>query len=368
MGIPESGMNRVTEEQYAPFFSIIVPIYNRVSFIKSGVAMMLGQSFGDYEVILVDDGSADGSAEVCDEAAKSEKITVIHKDNGGAGAARNAGLDAARGEYICFFDIDDSVPSCWLETIYRHVGDKNADLLIYGYRELNKACGTVSEFAFDDKTLRTNDELKAVYSESLSGIAFNNGFVWNKVYKREFLSLNGIRFPNLRIQQDEVFNHAVYKKAVRTRLVSDILYNYYVYDTGTGRSAVIAERTDIFKAVRRSFMELYDFWGLDDMRLLTYIHRRYVQNILYNRNKTGLGGVCEYADEIFSQTEVTDSAAYLRSVRMSQGEQIDRLYGIAIERKSKPLFLLAEIRERTVRAAKGMYRRMKQHKPFACNR
>lgn len=344
----------------APFFSVIVPVCNRVACVKSGVEMLLSQTFRDFEAILVDDGSSDGSAAACDEAAAHEKITTVHTDNAGAGPARNAGLGLARGKYVCFFDIDDRVGPDWLEKIYGILKDETADLLVYGYRETDSASGSVAEFAFDNCRFDTNVALRQAYPELLSGVRFNNGFVWNKVYDREFLSRNAIRFPDLRIQQDEVFNHAVYKKAERTIVVPWVLYDYYVYNSGTGRSAFIPGRLGIFKAVRASFLDLYGFWGLDDKRLLTYIHRRFIHSILYNRNKTGLRHCCRYAGEVFSSAEAAESLAYLKACCTPCYAEIDRLYRIAVERKSKTLFLLAEIRTRTVQSAKCLYRRLRK--------
>ena len=340
-----------------PFFSVIVPIYNRVSFINSGINMLLNQSFKDYEIILINDGSTDGSAEICDEVAIHEKVIVIHKKNDGPGLARNEGLDKARGEYICFFDIDDCVPADWLNRIYYHLENKDWELVIYGYRELNPICGTSTDFSFGDKRLETNNELREIYSECLSGMAFNNGFVWNKVYKRNFLFRNNIRFPNLRIQQDEVFNHYVYRKATQVKVISEILYDYYVYNEGTGRSAIIPNRIEIFKAVRASFLNLYNLWNLDDKKLLAYIHHRFVYNILYNKNKKGLKGVCKYANEVFSLKEIDESMTYLHSNYTLLAQPIDKLFRIAIERKSNFLFLLAEIRDKAIGNAKGLCRR-----------
>lgn len=354
----------MTNSYSAPFFSVLVTIYNRRSFIYLGMDMLLNQSFKDYEIILIDDGSTDGSAEICDEMAQYGMITTIHKENGGVGSARNAGLEKARGIYICFFDIDDCVATDWLDRIYYHLKAKDWELLIYSYRELSPVYGTITKCVFDDKETNTNEELKKIYSKCLSGIAFNNGFVWNKVYKRDFLFRNNISSPIFKIQQDEVFNHLVYRKVVRTKVISEILYDYYVYNEGTGRSAIIPNRIEIFKAVRASFLNLYDFWKLDDKKLLTYIHRRFVYNILYNKNKTGLKGLCKYADEIFSSKEVEESMSYLHSNDILSAQSVDRLFRIAIKRKSKILFLLAEIRDRVVRNTKALYRRLMPRKRF----
>ena len=93
-----------------PLVSIIVPVYNVEKYLKRCVDSILAQTFIDYELILVDDGSSDSSDIICDEyAAKFDKIYVIHQKNGGLSAARNAGMSIARGEYFLFCDSDDYV-------------------------------------------------------------------------------------------------------------------------------------------------------------------------------------------------------------------------------------------------------------------
>lgn len=111
-----------------PEISIIVPVYKVEQYLARCIDSILAQSFTDFELILVDDGSPDGCPAICDEyAAKDERIHVIHKGNGGVSSARNAGLDAAKGEYISFCDADDYWESSWLESLYTSISSKNAD-------------------------------------------------------------------------------------------------------------------------------------------------------------------------------------------------------------------------------------------------
>ena len=110
---------------------IIIPVYQGKSYLKRCIDSVLAQSCQEYEIILVDDGSTDGSAEICDEyAEKQKKITVIHKENGGLSSARNAGLEIASGEYVMFIDADDVVHSKMLETELKVLKEENADIFI----------------------------------------------------------------------------------------------------------------------------------------------------------------------------------------------------------------------------------------------
>lgn len=267
------------------FFSVITPIYNNKNFIRRGIQSLLAQTFTDYEVILVDDSSTDGSGKLCDEVAKEyPNIKIIHQKNTGAGGARNAGIKAAQGKYLAFFDIDDLVAPNWLETIHRYIKEYHPQMIVSGYEEYNTRYKTTVNFSFDFAFYETNTQLKSKYIDTLSGLRFNNGFVWNKVFERDFIVRNNIRFPDLRIQQDEVFNLRVYPLVERVLVVPDIFYKYFVYYKGNTASHYIPERLDIYRAVRDSFLELCDRWVLQDDQFNAYIYKRFYNSLLHDIN------------------------------------------------------------------------------------
>ena len=117
------------------FFSIVVPIYNVEKYLRQCVDSILSQTFTDYELILVNDGSNDGSGTICDDYAKQDsRITVVHKPNGGLSDARNAGTAVAKGEYIVYIDSDDYVISDdFLAEIYNQAND--ADIVLYKHQK-----------------------------------------------------------------------------------------------------------------------------------------------------------------------------------------------------------------------------------------
>lgn len=117
-----------------PDVSVIVPVYNIKTLLPRCVASLQAQTWQDFEVWLVDDGSTDGSGELCDEyAVKDARIHALHKENGGQGSARDLGLDHARGEYICYVDSDDEVLPDLLENALRTAREADADVVVYGY-------------------------------------------------------------------------------------------------------------------------------------------------------------------------------------------------------------------------------------------
>jgi len=267
------------------FFSVIIPIYNVARYIERGFGALLAQDYSDFEVILVDDGSTDSSAAICDRlAAEHGFVSVIHKRNEGSGPARNAGIQAAKGDYILFFDIDDLLVSGAFTRLHEELANNAVDVLVFGYEEVNPVLKLRNGYRFHSLDCRSNEDIRANYTEHLSGLRLNNGFVWNKAYRREFIRTNEIKFEPLRIQQDEVFNLAVYPKAQSLRAIPDILYTYFVYDNGNTRSRFIPERLDIYRRVRDAFLTLYADWNLRDRSLFEYIHQRFFNSLVTNIN------------------------------------------------------------------------------------
>ncbi len=118
-----------------PYFSIIVPVYRAEPYLRQCVDSILGQTFPDFELILVDDGSPDGSPALCDEYARKDgRVAALHQPNAGPTAARRNGLDRAQGEYVCFVDSDDWVVPHWLETVKDHIDENGGpDMVIFDY-------------------------------------------------------------------------------------------------------------------------------------------------------------------------------------------------------------------------------------------
>jgi len=117
--------------------SVIVPVYLSKVFLEACVSSILAQTYSNLEVILVDDGSTDGSGDMCDAfAERDERVIVIHKANGGAASARNAGLDVAQGEFIGFVDSDDSIDADMYELLHKHIEEADADMSVCGLKML----------------------------------------------------------------------------------------------------------------------------------------------------------------------------------------------------------------------------------------
>lgn len=261
--------------------SIIIGLYNVSSFLKEKrLSCLLNQTYSNLEIILVNDGSTDDTLVICNDLAKKDKrIVIVNKENGGLGSARNAGLDAATGEYIWFYDVDDEAELDLIEKNVRWMQAYQTNLNIFGYYCITPYLHTTEEVRFKERNITDNEFLKSIFIDELLLVPNGNGFAWNKFYRKSFIDKYQIRFGNQRIQQDEVFNLQFYPKLDKVYISSELLYHYYIYNTGNTRSKFIKDRYEIYHSI---FMHLKDFatrWKLHDKRLEKYTYQRFYSGI-----------------------------------------------------------------------------------------
>ena len=187
-----------------PFFSIIVPVYKVEAYLSQCVDSILSQSFEDFELLLIDDGSPDRSGTLCDEyARKDSRVRVIHKDNGGLSSARNCGLRAAIGEYVAFLDSDDYWESIdTLEVIYQQIQAHTADVVLLKHRKLDMKTGKTEVCP---NTASMDDLVGLSYSEQLRFCVSRQLFdacAWNKVFRRNLMEKQDLFFVEGIIAED----------------------------------------------------------------------------------------------------------------------------------------------------------------------
>lgn len=149
--------------------SIIVPVYNVEKYLNRCLDSILNQTFTDFELILVDDGSTDNSGIICDEyKTKDNRIKVIHKENGGLSSARNAGLDIARGRYIGFVDSDDFISKDMYQILYNEAEKNKADMIMCEFKKVDKNYEAINNNLYkksDIKLLKKDEILEDMYSD-----------------------------------------------------------------------------------------------------------------------------------------------------------------------------------------------------------
>ena len=247
-------------------------MYNALPYLHECVESLLAQTFGDFELLLVDDGSTDGSAAVCDEyAARDSRVRVIHQSNGGVVSARRNGLRAAAADYVCFVDADDYMATDWLAALREGVRlGREPDVLVFGYvndygDETNEMPPTLAPGLYGPDALARDvwprmlyDPDKPFFSKLLQG------FSCTKSFRRELISAHYIEDDRIHILEDSctVFECL---RCARSMVVVPGCYYYYRIREG---SAIHSYRGDYIRQLRLCFDYLQSHLGVlaPDMR------------------------------------------------------------------------------------------------------
>ena len=209
-------------------FSIIVPVYNTEKYLPQCVSSVLGQTFRDFELLLIDDESPDGSGALCDSyAEKDPRVRVIHQKNGGLSNARNSGLTAASGEYILFLDSDDY----WhradaLEAIDREFTTTGADVVLLKHHTLNVETGELLE---SSDTLTPEMFAERSYGEQLSMCVSTQLYdtcAWNKAFRRSLMDKKDLFFTEGIIAEDIDWVARLSLAASRISVVAEPVHTY----------------------------------------------------------------------------------------------------------------------------------------------
>lgn len=200
--------------------SVIVPVYKVEPYLDCCVASIVAQTYKNLEIILVDDGSPDNCPQMCDDwAKKDDRIKVIHQSNKGGGAARNAGIDIAGGDYLTFVDSDDYISPNMYELLLRAVKEAEADIAECGF---TKTTDSSALFRTDDYTVNTYSTVDAL-SAHINDRSFCQ-LIWNKLYRKEIVY--GVRFPVGTKIDDEFFTYQLIGNARLLAKIPCVLYAY----------------------------------------------------------------------------------------------------------------------------------------------
>ena len=308
-------------------FSIVVPVYNVEHYLEQCLESLQAQNYGDYEVICVNDGSTDSSREILTAwEARMPQMRVIDRENGGLSAARNTGLQAAKGEYVVFVDSDDWVEPNFLECL-------NSSLITHhsSLTPLDMIC-----FACQ----RTDNEATdSLHREQTSGWDYYNRHalearvvpfvcVWQRCYRREFLMDNNLWFREGILHEDNEFTPRVCLKAKSIKVIPDVLYNYRVRPNSIMTSRGIKSKESLITIGN----ELSEFFSCESGIDKTIIYRaltQYYQMAFIENTK----------DEDYRLRQLIDWKAYRRVSRTKLRHRIN----YAALRLSPSLFRLTDI-------------------------
>lgn len=218
--------------------SIIVPIYNAENYLETCVKSVLNQTFKDFELILVDDGSTDNSLDICNKLSSLDnRVIVFHQENAGSSSAKNTGISLARGNYISFCDSDDTIDCDYIQNLYQGVLLHNADVCvgnvaftrmkesdIIARRTVDMTAGVFNLKAF-----------MAYYPQYMPNAVI--GAPWNKLYKRSIIVENELRFnTKIKNNEDTHFNFEYFAKC-KTVYVSETPYYNYMDRVGAASAS-----------------------------------------------------------------------------------------------------------------------------------
>ena len=255
------------EEQSGPPLSIILPIYNVEEYLEECLDSILGQSFSDYELLVVDDGSPDGSRAIAERYAASDaRLRIITRENGGLGAARNTGVREATGDLLTFVDSDDKLPPGALEALVTTARSSDADIV----------CGSVLRFA--DAREWPPTWVDEVHAERRTGIRaedflplLRNLYTWNKVFRRDFWDECGLWFREGVAYEDQPIITQLFAAATSIDVIPEVVYLYRVRPDQSSISQQVGTMKDLhdriaaWEATREALLRdglraIYDGW------------------------------------------------------------------------------------------------------------
>ncbi len=257
------------------FVSIIVPVYNVSLYLKDCINSIINQSYKNFEVILVDDGSTDDSGAICDEYVKIDnRIKVFHKTNGGLSSARNFGIAKASYDYLSFVDSDDVLSEYFIEALMQPFNnDDSVKLTVCKFKtdltEIEKP-----DFKF--RYLTYKDLLKAIYSNIIENLAF---VTWNKIYSKQLFQ--EIEFPQGHIHEDEYTTYKLIYKAKKCALIDAPLYFYRIRENSI--MTTTKNRTSDCLIPLRESVEYFS--KTDDKDLFNYALNNYLSHYRHNISK-----------------------------------------------------------------------------------
>lgn len=238
-----------------PLISVIVPVYKVEKYIHKCVDSILSQTFTDFELFLVDDGSPDNCGKICDEyAAKDNRIIVIHKENGGLSDARNVAIEKASGEYLTFVDSDDYVSDNHLESLYNALVETGSDIAMSNMSSFNDNCINENHFCPTKKikVLEGNEVFKTL----------NQPCACSKLYKSYIFK--SLRFPVGRLYEDVFVCHEVLAQTKKLVLTGINSYFYFIRSDSIMHQEYNLAFTDIIDAIELRIKKLEEL-GLEKL-------------------------------------------------------------------------------------------------------
>lgn len=321
--------------EYNDLISIILPVYNSEQYISTTIKSVLNQTYKNFELIIVNDGSIDKSDEICKEfAKKTSKIKYFYIDNNGVSNARNYAIGKANGSYVTFIDSDDLYEQNYLEVLLTNIKEYHADIVTCAYKTFNNKI-----INFEHNLLNCN--LKE-YIELLQPKMLTNQ-LWNKIYLMDIIKENNLLFDNnLDLGEDYKFN-LEYMKLINKQIYINIpLYQYRITNTGLGfkyRKNSSKNKLSLLKMLEDIYNEKkYD---------MSYIYKNYVvqflayfSNIVDKRNDDSKNLKINKIEEFINSVEYRNK---LKQIKRSSSLKFKIMCNVLLINNNYIIYILGKI-------------------------
>lgn len=313
--------------------SVITPVYKVEKYLRKCIDSILNQSFTDFELIIVDDGSPDSCGKIADEYLKKDKrVRVIHKENGGAPSARNVGIEAAKGKYLYFPDSDDWLAPSYLHELYDLAEKARTQLVISGFTMEYYEQGheksysvSVNDMIYDSK-LEVRNNLHKYFNNMMMAVP------WNKLYRSDYIKEKGIRFPNVK-WDDLHFNMEVIMDIESVAISSSFGYHFF-------RSRAGSETTTVFdgllfekrKEQFEHILKIYQYWKITDEKILSVIYGYYASRLVQCVQEIAISGSDDIKERVY---EIVNDPLSVKAFNMGQiNSQLLRMAAIPMKSRN----------------------------------
>lgn len=304
--------------------SIIIPVYNSSQYLNECIQSVVNQSYKDFECILIDDGSSDGSEIICNQwKQKDSRIKVIHQSNQGVSKARNKGIAEAQGEYITFIDSDDWIDSNYLNTLLQPIEEYNVDLVVCGLQQ-HYSNGAFKNYSYKTGIIHIEQQDTNAFTDINKKFLLFGPVI--KLYKRTIIQAHNIHFPpEYTYGEDLLFNYSYLEYVKTVYIVDQCLYHYRITGSGTLSS---------IKRINQFEIDYVQWNILKDFFYKKNLWNDYSTSYLYHRlwwcmydailsfpeclKGKSIKYKIQYIKQIVSITEVKQLSQYIKNIHVSQ--------------------------------------------------
>lgn len=309
-------MKYIEKEKNMCKISVITPVYKVEKYLEKCINSILNQTFSDFELFIVDDGSPDSCGKIADEYAKKDnRVRVIHKENGGAPSARNIGIKEASGDFFYFPDSDDWLEENYLQEMYDLAVKTNAQLVVTGYtmeyyennsRQSYKVFESEKNY-FNQQLVRNN--IHNYFDNMMMAVP------WNKLYRADYVREHALEFPNLK-WDDLHFNMEVIMDIERVAISSSAGYHFFRSRAGSETTTVFDGM--LFEKRKEQFehiLKVYQHWGTTDKDVLSVIYGYYASRLVQCVQEIAISGRDDIKERIY---EVVNDSLSVKAFSMGQ--------------------------------------------------